>query len=154
MLEDTYPHDSLAVVVVGDAAYSPEKYGIHTEYLPDQQHVVANGWIEGLTVASIILGTMLGGLLLHANISGVLLHFDFPFIDTGVDTPAEAAIAIIVVVYAVAALFNLEVPRTGVTLKHFPADPLRTLADFAHCVKHLWKDRLGQISLAVTTLFW
>ena len=154
MLWGLDPLAAYAVVGLGAAAYSPAKYGILTEYLPHKQLVIANGWIEGLTVASIILGTMLGGLLLHANVSGVLLHFDFPFFDTGVDTPAEAAIAIIVVVYAVAALFNLEVPRTGVTLKHLPADPLQTLADFGRCVKHLWKDRLGQISLAVTTLFW
>jgi MFS transporter, LPLT family, lysophospholipid transporter len=100
------------------------------------------------------MGTMLGGLLLHANISGVLLHADFPFVDTPVDSPAEAAIAVIVAVYAVAALFNLEVPRTGVTLKHLPSDPLETVRDFWRCVVHLWKDRLGQISLAVTTLFW
>src|SRR3954466_6520723 len=154
MLWGVDPLLSYAVVGLGAAAYSPAKYGILTEYLPHRQLVVANGWIEGLTVASIILGTMLGGVLLHANISGVLLHLDFPFIDTPIDTPAEAAIALIVVVYAVAALFNLEVPRTGVTLKHFPADPLETGRDFAHCVRHLWKDRLGQISLAVTTLFW
>src|SRR5207248_3746944 len=89
-----------------------------------------------------------------SRVSGVLLHFDFPFIDTGIDTPGEAAIAIIVVVYAIAALFNLEVPRTGVILKHLPADPLDTIADFGRCVAYLWKDRLGQISLAVTTLFW
>jgi len=154
MLWGIDPLASYAVVGLGAAAYSPAKYGILTEYLPHKQLVVANGWIEGLTVASIILGTMLGGVLLHANVSGVLLHFDFPFIDTGVDTPAEAAIAIIVVVYAVAALFNLEVPRTGVTLKHLPADPLQTLGDFGRCVRYLWRDRLGQISLAVTTLFW
>src|SRR5712691_6438759 len=64
--------------------------GALADRLPKGQVMfLANGWIEGLTVASIILGTMLGGLLLHANVSGVLLHFDFPFIDTGVDTPAE-----------------------------------------------------------------
>ena len=154
MLWGVDPLLAYAVVGLGAAAYSPAKYGILTEYLPHSQLVVANGWIEGLTVASIILGTMLGGVLLHANISGVLLHLDFPFIDTPIDTPAEAAIALIVVVYAIAALFNLEVPRTGVTLKHLPADPLETLRDFGHCVRHLWKDRLGQISLAVTTLFW
>jgi MFS transporter, LPLT family, lysophospholipid transporter len=154
MLWGVDPLASYAVVGLGAAAYSPAKYGILTEYLPHRQLVVANGWIEGLTVASIILGTMLGGLLLHANISGVLLHLDFPFVDTPVDTPAEAAIALIVVIYAVAALFNLEVPRTGVTLKHFPADPLETVRDFGRCVVILWKDRLGQISLAVTTLFW
>jgi hypothetical protein len=116
--------------------------------------VVANGWIEGLTVASIILGTMLGGLLIHIRVSGVLLHFDIPLIETSIDTAAEAAIAIIVVVYAIAALFNLEVPRTGVPIKKLPADPLDTLRDFARCVGHLWRDRLGQVSLAVTTLFW
>jgi MFS transporter, LPLT family, lysophospholipid transporter len=154
MLWGVDPLLSYAVVGLGAAAYSPAKYGILTEYLPHRQLVVANGWIEGLTVASIILGTMLGGLLLHTNISGVLLHLDFPFIDTPVDTPAEAAIALIVVVYAVAALFNLEVPRTGVTLKRLPADPFETMRDFGRCVVHLWKDRLGQISLAVTTLFW
>ena len=154
MLWGVDPLLSYAVVGLGAAAYSPAKYGILTEYLPHRQLVVANGWIEGLTVASIILGTMLGGLLLHTNISGVLLHLDFPFIDTPVDTPAEAAIALIVVVYAVAALFNLEVPRTGVTLKRLPADPFETMRDFGRCVAHLWKDRLGQISLAVTTLFW
>jgi MFS transporter, LPLT family, lysophospholipid transporter len=154
MLWGVDPLAAYAVVGLGAAAYSPAKYGILTEYLPHKQLVVANGWIEGLTVASIIIGTMLGGLLLHANISGVLLHVDFPFFDTPVDTPAEAAIAVIVAVYAVAALFNLEVPRTGVTLKHLPSDPRETVRDFWRCVVHLWKDRLGQISLAVTTLFW
>jgi len=154
MLWGLDPLAAYAVVGLGAAAYSPAKYGILTEYLPHRQLVIANGWIEGLTVASIILGTMLGGILLHANVSGVLLHFDIPFIETPINTPAEAAIAIIVAVYAIAALFNLEVPRTGVTLKHLPGDPLQTLRDFAHCVAHLWQDRLGQISLAVTTLFW
>src|SRR3954469_24353483 len=154
MLWGVDPLLSYAVVGLGAAAYSPAKYGILTEYLPHRQLVVANGWIEGLTVVSIILGTMLGGMLLHANVSGVLLHFDIPFIETPINTPAEAAIAIIVVVYAIAALFNLEVPRTGATLKHLPANPLDTLGDFARCVARLWRDRLGQISLAVTTLFW
>ncbi|HET7669704.1 MAG TPA: lysophospholipid transporter LplT [Burkholderiales bacterium] len=154
MLWGIDPLIAYAVVGLGAAAYSPAKYGILTEYLPHRQLVVANGWIEGLTVASIILGTMLGGLLLHAHISGVLLHVDLPFIETPIDTPAEAAIALIVIVYAVAALFNLEVPDTGVTLKKLPNDPMETLRDFGRCVVHLWKDRLGQISLAVTTLFW
>src|SRR6267142_2305359 len=103
-----------AVVGLGAAAYSPAKYGILTEYLPHRKLVVANGWIEGLTVASIILGTVFGGVLIHSRVSGVLLHFDFPLIDTPIDTPAEAAIAVIVIVYTIAALFNLHVPRTGV----------------------------------------
>jgi len=154
MLWGTDPLVAYAVVGLGAAAYSPAKYGILTEYLPHRLLVMANGWIEGLTVASILLGTVLGGVLIHARVSGVLLHLDFPFIDTPIDTPAEAAIAVIAIVYAVAALFNLQVPRTGVAMKPLPTHPVETLKDFARCVGHLWRDRLGQISLAVTTLFW
>src|SRR5216110_1167782 len=154
MLWGTDPLIAYAVVGLGAAAYSPAKYGILTEYLPHRKLVVANGWIEGLTVASIILGTVFGGVLIHSRVSGVLLHFDFPMIDTPIDTPAEAAIAVIVIVYAVAALFNLHVPRTGVALKTLPSHPFDTLKDFARCVRHLWRDPLGQISLATTTLFW
>ena len=154
MLFGADPLFSYAIVGLGAAAYSPAKYGILTEYLPHRKLVIANGWIEGLTVASIILGTVLGGVLIHVRVSGVLLHFDLPLIDTPIDTPAEAAISIIVGVYAVAALFNLKVPSTGVTLKRLPAHPWSTVKDFSRCVVHLWKDRLGQISLAVTTLFW
>src|SRR5215212_3659378 len=95
-----------SVVGLGAAAYSPAKYGILTEYLPHHKLVVANGWIEGLTIASIIVGTLVGGVLIHVRVSGVLLHFDMPLIETPIDTPAAAAIALIVFVYAVAALFN------------------------------------------------
>jgi hypothetical protein len=154
MLAGADPLLAYAIVGLGAAAYSPAKYGILTEYLPHRKLVLANGWIEGLTVASILLGTVLGGLLIHVRVSGVMLDFDLPLIDTPINTPAEAAITVIVAVYAVAALFNLEVPRTGVTLKRLPAHPWETLKDFSRCIVHLWKDRLGQISLAVTTLFW
>ena len=148
------PLAAYALVGLGAAAYSPAKYGILTEYLPPTKLVIANGWIEGLTVGSIILGTVLGGVLISARVSGTLLHFDLPSLDTSIDTPAEAAISVIVFVYALAAIFNLYVPRTGVALKPLPANPLDTLRDFAQCCKRLWIDKLGQISLAVTTLFW
>ncbi|MBI4123492.1 MAG: lysophospholipid transporter LplT [Betaproteobacteria bacterium] len=154
MLFGADPLAAYAVVGLGAAAYSPAKYGILTEYLPHQKLVIANGWIEGLTVASIILGTMLGGILIHARVSSVILAFDLPLIDTGIDSGAEAAIALIIAVYAIAALFNLEIPRTSVALKPLPSHPVDTLRDFWRCVVHLWSDRLGQISLAVTTLFW
>jgi LPLT family lysophospholipid transporter-like MFS transporter len=154
MLMGANPLVAYAIVGLGAAAYSPAKYGILTEYLPHRKLVVANGWIEGLTVASIILGTVLGGILIHARIAGTLLSFDVPYIDTPIDTAAEAAISLIVLVYALAALFNLKVPRTGVAMKPLPSDPAETFKDFWRCVKLLWRDRLGQISLAVTTLFW
>src|SRR3990172_3980940 len=154
MLFDVNPLAAYALVGLGAAAYSPAKYGILTEYLPHSKLVLANGWIEGLTVASIILGVMLGGLLIRTGVADVLLGFDLPLIDTGIDTPPDAAIAIIIAVYAIAALFNLYIPRTSVALKPLPADPLATLRDFMRCIDSLWRDKLGQISLAVTTLFW
>ena len=142
------------VVGVGAAAYSPAKYGILTEYLPHQKLVIANGWIEGLTVGSIILGTLLGGALISDAVSSALLSFDIPEIETGVDTPAEAAIAVIMLFYGIAAIFNLYIPDTGVDHRPPSKNPVFLIREFAHCVKLLWTDRLGQISLATTTLFW
>ena len=83
----------------GAAAYSPAKYGILTELLPPQQLVVANGWIEGTTVASIILGVLTGRRADRPAGRDVLLGFDLPYIDTGIDTPPEAAISVIMVFY-------------------------------------------------------
>jgi LPLT family lysophospholipid transporter-like MFS transporter len=143
-----------AVVGLGAAAYSPAKYGILTELLPAEKLVVANAWIEGLTVLSIVLGTVVGGLLIGPRISSFLLSLDLPFIDTSINTPPEAAVAVIAVVYVVAALFNLAIPDTGARYPHQERNPARLLIDFSRCFVMLWKDKLGQISLAVTTLFW
>src|SRR5215212_5757876 len=143
-----------SIVGLGAAAYSPAKYGILTELLPHHRLVIANGWIEGLTVASIILGTLLGGVLISRAVSSMLLEFDMPGINTGIDTPSEAAIAVIVVFYAIAAVFNLYIPDTGVDHRAPSRNPLYLVREFAHCVKLLWTDKLGQISLATTTLFW
>src|SRR6195952_3042730 len=104
MLVGGHPLIAYAVVGLGAAAYSPAKYGILTELLPNSQLVKANGWIEGLTITSIILGVLLGGQLVGPTISGVLLDFDLPMFDTGISTAPEAAVAVIVVLYIVAAL--------------------------------------------------
>ena len=145
-----------AVVGLGAAAYSPAKYGILTELLPPEQKlVIANGWIEGLTVPPrIVLGEVLGGMLIGPKISSALLSFDFPFIDTSVNSPPEAAIAVIALIYVIAALFNLAIPDTGARYPHQERNPVRLLVDFSRCFVMLWRDKLGQISLAVTTLFW
>jgi MFS family permease len=143
-----------AVVGLGAAAYSPAKYGILTELLPPERLVAANGWIEGLTVASIILGTVLGGTLISPRVSAVLLSLDFPVFNTGVDTPAEGAIIVISALYLIAAGFNLYIPDTGARYSRQHTNPVLLAADFWRCFTTLWRDRLGQISLAVTTLFW
>jgi MFS family permease len=143
-----------AVVGFGAAAYSPAKYGILTELLPAERLVAANGWIEGLTVASIILGTVLGGALISPHIATMLLAIDVPHIDTGIETPAEAATVVISGIYMIAAIFNLFIPDTGARYGKQQTNPALLMRDFYGCFAMLWKDKLGQISLAVTTLFW
>ncbi len=154
MLTPISPLLAYSVVGLGAAAYSPAKYGILTELLPPSQLVKANGWIEGLTIASIILGVVLGGQLVGPVLSGHLLSIDIPGIQTGLDTAPEAAIVGLVFVYALAAWFNTRIPLTGVAPRHMPSNPLALLPDFWICNTRLWRDRLGQISLATTTLFW
>ena len=154
MLFGGHPLLAYAVVGLGAAAYSPAKYGILTELLPPSQLVKANGWIEGLTIGSIILGVLLGGQLVGPRLSTALLGFDLPGADLPIDTPAEAAIAALVLVYAIAAAINLRIPHTGVEMRPLPASKLSLLPDFWRCSVRLWRDKLGQISLATTTLFW
>ncbi|RAR86507.1 lysophospholipid transporter LplT [Acidovorax sp. NCPPB 2350] len=154
MLFGSHPLIAYAVVGLGAAAYSPAKYGILTELLPASQLVKANGWIEGLTIASIILGVLLGGQLVGPTLSGLLLSVDLPVFDTGVDTAAEAAIAALIGIYLAAAWFNTRIPHTGVEMRPMPSNPLALLPDFWACNNRLWRDKLGQISLSTTTLFW
>jgi LPLT family lysophospholipid transporter-like MFS transporter len=154
MFFTVHPLLAYAVVGLGAAAYSPAKYGILTEYLPHRQLVLANGWIEGLTVAAIILGVLIGGTLIKPDIARQLLAFDFPLIDTPIDTVPEMVISIVAVLYLIAAVFNLYIPDTGVDHKPLRKNPIYLLHEFNHCLALLWRDKLGQISLAVTTLFW
>ncbi len=154
MFFGAHPLVAYAVVGLGAAAYSPAKYGILTEYLPHRLLVVANGWIEGLTVAAIILGVVIGGALIRPDVSQYLLAFDFPLIDTGVDTVGKMAISVIAVLYLLATLFNLYIPDTGVDHKQLKKNPFFLIHEFNHCLALLWRDKLGQISLGVTTLFW
>jgi MFS family permease len=154
MLAGLHPLLAYAVVGLGAAAYSPAKYGILTELLPPSQLVKANGWIEGLTIASIILGVVLGGQLVGPHVAPWLLALDVPGVDLGVRGPAEAAIAAIVLLYVLAAAVNLRIPRTSAPLRPMKGHVVELVVEFVQCNGRLWRDRLGQISLATTTLFW
>ena len=140
------------LVGIGAAAYSPAKYGIVTEMLPPEQLVKGNSWIEGLTVLSIILGTVLGGVLINPRVSQALL--EHPWLNGMVHTRAEAAMVIIGLVYLMAAACNFLIPRTNVSYPRQHTSPIKLILTFKGYVLILWKDKLGQISLAVTTLFW
>jgi LPLT family lysophospholipid transporter-like MFS transporter len=154
MLFGAHPLAAYALVGLGAAAYSPAKYGILTELLPPEKLVVANGWIEGLTVGSIILGFVVGGILVSPSVAATLMSFDMPGVDTGVDQAGEAAVSVIAFIYVAAALVNLRIPDTGARYPRQNFHLLPMLTSFGRCVTTLWSDKLGQISLAVTTLFW
>ncbi|CAM8406282.1 ProP Permeases of the major facilitator superfamily [Candidatus Methylopumilus planktonicus] len=134
MLLGMQPLYAYAIVGVGAAAYSPAKYGILTELLPPKELVMANGWMEGSTVFAIILGSIIGG---------ALAQFD-PLV----------AIIIITGLYLLAAVFNRYIPLLPIDHKLTKKNPLFMIKDFWQAFKVLWKDPEGQLSLAVTTLFW
>jgi LPLT family lysophospholipid transporter-like MFS transporter len=154
MLAGVHPLLAYAVVGFGAAGYSPAKYGIVTELLPPERLVAANGWIEGLTVASIILGFVAGGVLVSPSVSAIVMAAGSPYIEPELGKVGEAAIAVICGVYAAAAVINMWVPDTQVRYRKQEHTIWGLMADFGHCMATLWKDPLGQISLAVTTLFW
>lgn len=140
------------LVGVGAAAYSPAKYGIVTEMLPPRLLVKGNSWIEGLTVLSIIVGTVVGGVLINPTVSAWLQ--DVAWISALADNRVEIAILLISIVYLLAAITNLLIPRTNVIYPPQQTNPIRLMRTFLGYVGILWRDKLGQISLAVTTLFW
>ena len=151
MLVGVNPLIAYGIVGLGAAAYSPAKYGILTEYLPPEKLVVANGWIEGLTVAAIVLGGGVSAFLINPTVAGHILQFiNLPFINTA----PMMAIAIISIIYVIAATINLYIPRLPIDHKPLSRNPMFLLRDFTHNFWLLWKDPLGQVSLAVTTLFW
>ncbi|MBI4808993.1 MAG: lysophospholipid transporter LplT [Nitrosomonadales bacterium] len=151
MLVGINPLIAYGLAGFGAAAYSPAKYGILTEYLPAERLVWANSWMEGLTVAAIIFGAVVGGMLITPSFSHSLMSYlHVPaFV-----TPAEMAIFIIFFLYLLAALINLYIPLVPIEHKPLSPSPMFLLKDFWHCFILLWKDPLGQVSLAVTTLFW
>lgn len=155
MLAGLQPLYAYGIVGIGAAMYSPAKYGILTELLPREKLVLANGWMEGLTVASIILGAIVGGLMVGDRFSDWMFgRFSVLGEIPRLDTAPEVAIFVILSLYLLAAVINLYIPRVAFDHKLPRRDPLFLLNDFWHSFRLLWRDPLGQVSLAVTTLFW
>ena len=134
MLFGMQPLYAYGIVGIGAAAYSPAKYGILTEILPTNSLVAGNGWVEGSTVAAIILGAMFGGVLAVYDV--------------------ELAIITISILYVIAAIFNKYMPDVPTDHKLKKKDPWSLVKDFLSSYRKLWNDPLGQLSLTITTLFW
>jgi MFS family permease len=134
MLFGMQPLYAYGIVGIGAAAYSPAKYGILTELLPTNSLVAANGWVEGSTIAAIILGAMFGGVIAVYDVN--------------------LAIITISILYLIAAIFNRYIPDVPTYHKLKKRNPLFLIKDFLTSYKKLWSDPLGQLSLTITTLFW
>lgn len=155
MLLGIHPLLSYALVGLGAAAYSPAKYGILSECLPPGKLVVANSWMEALTVIAIIFGAVVGGWILQP---GLALYGYFAALSHQLGLPLingpRFAILILLLLYVGAAITNLYIPQVKPDHNLPRKNPWYLLIDFWHSFLQLWRDPLGQVSLAVTTIFW
>ncbi len=143
-----HPVAAFALVGLGAAIYAPAKYGLVTETVAPARLVQANGWIEVTVVLSVLLGTALGGALvaLAPRHAGWL-------------APLHLALLAVLCLYALAALLNGWVPhapaREALTRRLLAWQALHAgWRRFGAGQRRLWRDPLGGLSLATTTLFW
>lgn len=155
MLAGVHPLVAYGLVGIGAAAYSPAKYGILSEILPPHKLVMANGWMEALTVLAIIMGAVLGGFLIDPRYAAWLIAH-LPLLQSlpGAFGGAQCAILGCALLYLIAAFAALYIPRVALDHKLPSKNLLFILKDFWHSFTKLWQDALGQVALAVTTLFW
>ena len=128
------PFLGYAMVGIGAAAYSPAKYGILGELTTGEQLVKANGLIEASTIVAILLGSVTGGFLADYHISMALI--------------------MCTVMYALAAVTNLYIPRLP-PVKMAQSWNLRIImGTFIRAVISLWQNQESRFSLTGTSLFW
>lgn len=158
LLHGAHPMLAFALIGLGAAAYAPAKYGLLTESVPASALVTANGWLESAVVLSVLLGTVLGGLL----ISPWWLQADWvrhwgqswPLHGAASAPGLNAAFLCVIGGYALSALCNLGVRASGARYPARAWSPTCLLADFARANAALWRDPSGGLSLGVTTVFW
>lgn len=121
------------IVGLGACLYSPAKYGVLPEILPDERLVKANGTVEMLTLIA-ILGGLWGGATLYDHTRSLVVCY-----------------AAVLGCYVAALAFNTAMARTP----HNPAATLRrSLAAFGASLLALARHaRLGRILLGSGT-FW
>jgi MFS transporter, LPLT family, lysophospholipid transporter len=121
------------VVGIGACVYSPAKYGILPEIVPNDRLVKANGTVEMLTLVAIVTGLMGGGLLYDVTLS------------------VQDCYVVCAVLYLAALMCNIGMSRTP----HNPrASLLHSAGQFASSFYTMVRNpRLGRILLG-SALFW
>jgi LPLT family lysophospholipid transporter-like MFS transporter len=153
-----HPVLAYALVGLGAATYAPAKYGLVTEMVPARRLVAANGWIEVSIVCAALLGTVLGGGLVSHWLREAALVAQVSALTTALGLPLVSqlllSLALLLLVYGLAALLQLGVPDSGVRYPGCTPHPLALVRDFRAANARLWADPAGGLSLSVTTLFW
>lgn len=131
MLGGLDPLLAFLVVGAGAATYSPAKYGILPEMVPKERLVRINAWVEGSTIAAILLGGLAGGFL--------------------VDRSAFLAVSVVLGVYLVTAgLASLMRPLKAVS--SYPQGEL--LTRFRKTSALLLRHATARYALIGVSVFW
>lgn len=159
LLLGAHPVAGFALVGLGAAAYAPAKYGLITETVPPRQLVAANGWVEVTVVGAALLGTVAGGFLVGAWVVQSLAAEGLASWLAAWTGEAHASaytlsLCLVLGVYALAAGLNLRIPDSGARYARGRRDAAGMVQEFTGANRTLWRDPLGGLSLAATTLLW
>lgn len=147
------PIVAIGLAGLGASISAPARYGLVTEWLPARYLVRANGYLEGGTVTAVILGTVLGGVL----VSPVTTQWHPVIVHPLYAAPASdltLGMLILLAMNTVAAMLSHTLADSGVRYATQPIHIGALMARFARENGLLWRDPLGGLSMAVTTLLW
>lgn len=125
------------LVGVGACIYSPAKYGILKEIKGESFLVKANAMIEGSTIAAILIGVVLGGILADVAVK---------------QESFSGVIVLVAAVYLIASISNLFIPKLP-PLHKKPIQIGQLFTQFIQDFKTLFGDFSARLSLLGTGLF-
>lgn len=129
---DAWQQAGYAIVGIGACIYSPAKYGILPEILPNERLVKANGTVELLTLVAILSGKICGASLID--------HL-----------PVATCYGIVLGIYVISLAFNLAM---RITPSHAAVRLTPSLKEFGISLRDLLvSPRLARVLIG-TGLFW
>jgi MFS transporter, LPLT family, lysophospholipid transporter len=130
MFAGVEPVAAYALVGTGAAVYGPAKYGILPELVGPERLVRANGWIEGSTIAAIVLGSAVGARV--------------------ADRSVPLALSVVMACYVASAVATLALPR----LTAAQADAEAGLRKFVGRMHTLFVVARARFAMLGNSLFW
>ncbi|OAT24716.1 lysophospholipid transporter LplT [Proteus myxofaciens] len=128
------PFLGYAMVGIGAAVYSPAKYGILGELTDGERLVKANGLMEASTIAAILLGSVIGGLLSDWHIT--------------------LALIVCAIMYGLAVFVSFGIPKLSAAQIGRGWNIKKLFIQFFDACQLLWRDKESRFSLVGTSMFW